>query len=338
MRYNDSVTAQLHLFQELCEEFPRINFKAQYPLGEHTYFKLGGNAQVFCELKHEADIVALFKHCFANRISFVVLGGGSNCIVPDEGVDGLVIAIKNDSFETAANPQPDGLHAGKTFVEIGAGTRTSLAVSKTTSHGFIGLENFLGVPGTIGGAVFNNAHYLQDLIGSYVDSVVVLDSSGEVSRIPASECGFGYDSSRFQATNEIILRVRFALASGDTATSQAKIKRATEYRATTQPLGLPSSGCIFQNVPNTAALRTLFPQFAEKAHVPGGFLIDQAGLKLAREGDIEVSQKHAAFFVNKGHGTAAQVTALINKVKRTVREKFGVELQEEVFWLRPRSV
>ncbi len=304
-------------------------------MGEHTYFKLGGSAQVFCELKRESVLIAVVAYCSSHQIPSVLLGGGSNCIVPDEGIAGLVIAVKNDTFELVDQGE-NAEDSQKMLVEVGAGLRTALLVSKTVDHGLTGLEFFLGVPGSVGGAVFNNAHYLTDLVSEHIESVVVLSPAGDVRRLAVSECDFGYDTSRFQTSGEVILRARFLLARGDRESSQAKIKQATLYRAQTQPLGLPSSGCIFQNVANTDSLRALFPQFAEKALVPGGFLIDQAGLKLAREGDIEVSQKHAAFFVNRGKGTAAQVVTLIQRVKRVVREKFGVELKEEVFWLQPK--
>ena len=217
---------------------------------------------------------------------------------------------------------------------VGAGAKTSLFVKATVDHGYTGLEYFLGVPGSLGGAIYNNAHYLEDLIGRHVSRVEVLTESGDFMWLDHQECEFEYDSSRFQRTKEIIYQVEFVLEKGTKEESLELIKKATEYRAKTQPLGLPSSGCIFQNVPNNPELREQFPQFKDRLHVPGGFLIDQAGLKGMKEGDIEVSEKHAAFFVNNGHGTANQVKKLINRVKSIVKEKFSVELKEEVFWLK----
>jgi len=206
-------------------------------------------------------------------------------------------------------------------------------VAETIKYGLTGLEYFLGVPGTVGGAVLNNAHYLSDLISQHVKRVRIITADDKVEWLQASECEFGYDHSRFQKSGEIILGVEFLLRPGDAATSQQLITKATQYRATTQPLGLPSSGCIFQNTPNTPHLQELFPQFADITHVPGGFLIDQAGLKGERRGDLEVSHKHAAFIVNHGGGTAHELKALIAHVKDTVKNKFGVELHEEVFFL-----
>jgi UDP-N-acetylmuramate dehydrogenase len=190
------------------------------------------------------------------------------------------------------------------------------------------------VPGTLGGAVYNNAHYLSDLISEHINRVLVIDRQGQEKWLSKAECDFKYDYSRFQKTKEIILAAEFSLSLGNPQESQARIREATLYRAQTQPLGMPSSGCIFQNVPNDPNLQKLFPQFAERSHVPGGFLIDQAGLKGERVGDVEVSQKHAAFFVNHGTGTSEQVEELVTKVKQRVKAKYGVELHEEVFYLR----
>jgi UDP-N-acetylmuramate dehydrogenase len=191
----------------------------------------------------------------------------------------------------------------------------------------------LGVPGNLGGAIYNNSHYLHHLIGEYISRVEVADEKGSVYWLNHDECDFKYDYSRFHQTNEVILSAEFELKLGSSEESQKLIKEATLKRATSQPLGIPSSGCIFQNAPMTPELAKRFPQFSQATHIGGGFLIDQAGLKGASEGDIEVSEKHAAFFVNKGKGTAKETVALMKKVRQKVKEQFGVELQTEVFFL-----
>lgn len=311
---------------QLQQVFPDYHFDFDLVMAEKTYFKLGGPAEAYIELSDKNKIAALVSWCQKNQVKFKLLGGGSNIIVADAGVSGLLIKVVFAEIELIDAGDP-----GKFL--IGAGAKTAVAVRKTIDQGYAGLEYFLGVPGTIGGAVYNNAHYLEALIGQYISRVEVITSTGEFIWLDQAECEFAYDSSRFQQSKEIIYQIEFTLAKGDQAASLALVKQATEYRAKTQPLGLPSSGCIFQNVPNNEHLRRLFPQFANREHVPGGFLIDQAGLKGANEGDIEVSEKHAAFFINRGKGTAQQVQQLIARVKSTVKAKFDVDLKEEVFWL-----
>lgn len=317
------------LFNQLVSAFPNLSFIPNYPLAQHTYFKIGGPAEVYASLTDKKDIVDVVTYCQQHQIKLTILGGSSNIVVADEGVSGLVLRMDFNQITDLDQLTPEGKH----LIQAGAGVKTALLVSKTIELGYTGLEYFLGVPGTLGGAVYNNAHYLQDLIGTHINRVEIITENGETAWLNHKDCDFGYDSSRFQHTKEIIITVEFVLAVGDLETSRQLIKEATQYRATTQPLGLPSSGCIFQNVPNTPELKKRFPQFADRTHVPGGFLIDQAGLKQTKVGDIEVSDKHAAFFVNRGNGTAQDVKQLVQLVKERVKAEFGVELQEEVFYL-----
>lgn len=312
----------------LQRRFPEWEWHFSYPLGPVTYFKIGGPAEAYIELQDSHSIQELVAFCHQEKIRLTVLGGASNVIVADEGVSGVVLHLTN-----AQTQKGETLPNGRVLFTAGAGTKMAALVSQAVAQGLAGLEYFLGVPGTLGGAIYNNSHYLTHLIGEYVHRVQVINQNQELVWLSQEECQFAYDRSRFQTTKEVIIQVEFALPTGDKAASMALIKEATEYRAQTQPLNLPSSGCIFQNVPNTPQLQERFPQFADKPRVSGGFLIDQAGLKGEKEGTVEVSHKHAAFIVNHGGGTARDVKNLINRVKASVNEKFGVELHEEVFYL-----
>jgi UDP-N-acetylmuramate dehydrogenase len=307
---------------EFIESFPDLDCKRDWSLKQQTYFKVGGMAELFLQISELATLQKVVHYCYSHQVRLTLLGGASNVIVSDQGITGVVIQLTATHCEVLENT-----------VQAGAGLKTALLVSKTVAAGLTGLEYFLGVPGTVGGAVLNNAHYLSHLISQYVVRVQVVTETGEVLWLSKQDCDFGYDHSRFQTSREIIWQVEFQLPAGDAETSKALIREATEYRAKTQPLGWPSSGCIFQNVPNTSELQVLFPQFREHEFVPGGFLIDQAGLKGLRVGDIEVSDKHAAFMINHGQGTSLELQELIKQVKTAVKAKFGVELQEEVFYL-----
>ncbi len=316
------------LQKQLTTNFPHLDLKFDYPLAKQTYFKIGGPAEAFVQTKTKQELINLLTFANTENIKYTILGGASNVIVDDNGISGLVIQPTHSDFEVT-----DQKVDTRTIIRVESGLKTSLLVSQTVENGFKGLEYFLGVPGTVGGAVYNNAHYLEDLIGEHIYRVEIINSDNQVIWLSQEECQFGYDSSRFQKSKETILSVEFALDHGNKEESKELIRKATQYRAKTQPLGIPSSGCIFQNVPNTDQLRQQFPQFIDREFVPGGFLIDQAGLKGEKSGDIEVSHKHAAFMINHGHGTAQDLKKLISHVKTTVKEKFGVELQEEVFFL-----
>lgn len=312
----------------LQQRFPEWDWHFDYLLAPKTYFKIGGPAEAYIELDSPESVQELLVFCSQEEIRVTVLGGASNVLVADEGITGVVLHLTNAQTQVG-----EVLENDKTLFTAGAGTKMAALVSQAVAAGLTGLEYFLGVPGTLGGAIYNNSHYLNHLIGEHVHRVLILNSDHQLQWLNQTECDFAYDHSRFQTSKEIILEVEFALAQGTKENSMALIKEATEYRANTQPLNLPSSGCIFQNVPNSDRLRQLFPQFADQPRVSGGFLIDQAGLKGTHIGGIEVSEKHAAFFVNTGQGSAQDVKALIKQVKDSVAAKFGVQLQEEVFYL-----
>ncbi len=315
--------------QNLIKKTSHLDWKTHFPLAPLTYFKIGGPAEAFVRLASKKDIQTVMSACEADQIPLTFLGGGSNVVVADKGITGVVVSLAANEtglLKPATDTSP-GLFRAE------AGIQTAMLVRATLDAKLAGLEYFLGVPGNLGGAVYNNAHYLEHLLGEHITQVEVVSSQG--SRwLSHDECDFSYDHSRFHKTKECIFQVEFELAHGDVASSQQLIAEATRYRASTQPLGEASSGCIFQNTPVTPELLKHFPQLEGKSYAGGGFLIDQAGLKGTKVGDIEVSDKHAAFFINKGNGNAADVKKLVTLVKQQVKEKFGVVLKEEVFYLQ----
>lgn len=314
--------------QLIRQHLGRLKPEFDYPLAPLTYFKIGGPAEVFLDLKQRGEIIEVVQFCLQHQLKLTVLSGASNVLISSDGITGVVIRTANEEY--ALRP---GEEDGKRVVTASAGLRTGPFVRQTIDDGLAGLEYFLGVPGRLGGAIYNNAHYLADLIGDHVLRVEVITRQGEVKWLSQAECQFGYDRSVFHHTHDTILTIEFGLLAGDHATSMARVKEATLYRAQTQPLGEPSSGCYFKNTANTPLLKARFAQFAERRECPSAFLIDQAGLKGTRVGDIEISSKHAAFFVNKGMGTSDQVKELAELVKQKVRAEFGVELEAEVFYL-----
>lgn len=313
--------------QLLTTTFPEIKFQFDYPLSEYSYFKVGGPAEMFVQITDKQQIAAVVKFCHQHDIKLTVLGSASNVVISDQGVSGLILVPAGKDFSVAAQDQK------QIVVQAESGLETSKLVRRSAKVGASGLEPFIGVPGTVGGAVYNNAHYHQKLIGNVVSRVEVVNPEGEIYWLKQDQCRFDYEQSRFQQTDEVILTAEFKLEPGDKAEIKRRIKQSMRYRIKTQPLNKPSSGCIFKNVPNNPRLIQQFPQFADQEYVPAGFLIDQAGLKGKSEGDIEVSSKHAAFLVNNGSGTAQQIKQLINHVQQTIQDKFGVVLETEVFFI-----
>ena len=268
--------------------------------------------------------------CKKEKIKFTILGGSSNVIIADEGLKGLVLSLEFDELKLISE-------TNEVFIyQADAGIKTSTLVGKVANKGASGLEGFIGVPGVLGGAIYNNAHYLNDLIGDNIRQIEVFDVEKEETLIfPREKCEFAYEQSVFQKNrNLIIFSAYFELKKFPPEEIKQKVRDAIQKRELTQPLHMPSCGCVFQNPLNNEHLKKLFPQFAEAEFVPAGFLIDQAGLKGVKEGDIQVSEQHAAFFVNLGHGKASDVGKLVEKVKSVVLQKFDVILREEVFYLR----
>lgn len=304
------------LATQLQDAFPNLTFTEGVILAPYTYMKSGGPAEVFIEVKHAVDLAAVVKFCVDHKIKFTVLGGASNVIISDKGIRGLV--IKNQSAEISIER---GEHFARVVVESGAST--NIVVRKTIDEGLEGLEYFLGVPGTIGGAIYNNSHYLSELIGNAVKEVEIFNlQTASIQTLSQEQMEFAYDYSVLQKTHDLVLKVTFELQYGNKDSLEQKAREVSKKRASTQPLGKPSSGCIFKNYhkPNGEVLHA-------------GQLIDEAGLKGYRIGDVMVSDVHANFIVNVGHATSKQVLELAEYIKGVIKQKHGIELEKEVFVL-----
>lgn len=318
------------LTQELFQQkFPQAPFLFAYDLAAESYFKIGGPAEVYYQARELAESKKVLHFAHQQKIPVTILGGASNVLIADQGISGLVVKVLFNDWRVLADDKQ------LLRFQAGAGLKTNQVVAKAAALGGSGLEGFIGVPGSLGGAIYNNAHYLEDLIGNFVEEVAVYDFARDKEFIFSREkCQFAYEHSIFQEQkNLLIVAVTFQLNKAELAVIQAKMRAAQEKRQKTQPLDLPSSGCFFQNPANNQLLRELFPQFAERAFVPAGFLIEQSGLKGKREGDAQISDKHAAFIVNLGQAREKDVKKLVALAKQEVKERFAVELKEEVFYL-----
>jgi UDP-N-acetylmuramate dehydrogenase len=290
-------------------------FRSGVPLAPFTTFKVGGPAEWLIETTSSEEIVDALRlaHCCGVRVT--LLGGGSNVLVGDRGVRGLVIRTRGGQIESVSG----------TRVRADAAATINGLVRWTVHRGFAGLEAWAGTPGTVGGAIYGNAHFGGRLIGELVESVRLADRSGSASDVAVDAMQFGYDRSRLQTSGEVLLSAVFRVSAGDPAALRETARRSLAYRKQTQPLETPSAGCIFQN-PSRADVPADIPASA-------GALVDRAGLKGAARGDARVSTAHANFIVNEGHATAADIRGLIDRCRAEVQERFGVALQEEIVYL-----
>lgn len=310
------------------------NIQAKVPLSQYTNFKIGGSAKFLLVAESSDVIVRAAQVARELDLPLIILGGGANVLVSDAGFSGLVIVARNQQLEISSHK-----------VMADAGVRLGYLVTKMVEAGLTGLEPLVAVPGTVGGAVYGNAGLPQEVggcIGEWVESVETL-SGDKIVKLTKKQCQFGYRDSVFKKSKDIILSVILKLNTGDKATSQQLIKKYVAARKG-QPYNMPSSGCIFTNVDITSDERAKevekklkgrerLEQFIERKQLPSSWLIDQAGLKGKKIGKVQVSLDHANYIVNLGGGKAEQVIMLISFIKQQVRDKFGIELHEEVQYI-----
>ncbi len=287
------------------------------PLGPLTTFGVGGSADWYVQVRGADEIRRVIAIARRAGVPVTVLGGGSNVLVADRGVRGIVMRVHGGDVSA-----PDPGH-----VRADAGVTINGLVRWTIGRGLSGLEAWAGTPGTVGGAIHGNAHFRGRLIGETVDRVTLASPEGEIIDVPASEMQFGYDYSRLHRTGEIVVGAIFNVGSGDPVALRTTARESLAFRKRTQPLESASAGCIFQN-PDPA--RDSVP---EGIPLSAGALVDRAGLKGSRLGQAMVSTTHANFIVNQGGATAEEIRGLIDRCKRAVRERFGVELREEIVYV-----
>jgi UDP-N-acetylmuramate dehydrogenase len=309
--------------QKLSQVVPPARIKPDAPLAPYTYMKVGGPAQLLVETTTQPELIKTFQLIRDAKLKYLILGGGSNIIINDLGIDGVVIKVR--SYNQPELEWLDNHQRARVTAE--AGLLTNQLAQFCISQGLTGMEFFLGIPGTVGGAVYNNSHYQHQLIGDYLCNVQVIEPDGQVVILYPQQLDLGYDRTSLQNSGKIILNAAFELNSGDPETIAKKAAEYTKLRAASQPLGLASSGCIFKNITDEDMQRLQLPTKS------AGYLIEQAGLKGTSVGGIAVSDKHANFFINRGQGTAGDIEKLMSLVSEKVLQKFGIQLIPEVFFI-----
>lgn len=306
------------LIAAMADTFGADRIKVDAVLAPLTTFKVGGPADVLFEPVNADEILRALAVARTAGQPVTLLGGGSNVLVSDAGIRGLVIRPRGGLVNAV----------GDRLVRADAAMTINGLVRWTINRGYAGLEAWAGTPGTVGGAVFGNAHWKKTNIGDLIDSVRLVKPDGTLLQVPADRMEFAYDYSRLKRTGEVALWVAFRVtAGGDPAALRLVARESLAFRKTTQPLESPSAGCIFMN-PDPARDR-----LPEGMPPSAGALVDRAGLKGAAFGGARVSPTHANFVVNDGTATAADIKTLIEQCRSAVKERFGVTLQDEIICL-----
>lgn len=296
-RFLDTVRARLGAATELSEH---------ERLGPKTTMRVGGPARVFAEPASEADLQTLLAEAGRQALPVFLLGRGSNLIVPDEGVDGLVISLGHENWQRF-EPHPDGR------IRAGAGLRLKNLCGLAIKAGFKGFEFLEGIPGSVGGALRMNAGAMGGWMFDVVEEVRLMTLQGEIRTLKKAEMHVDYRHCA-ELHDAIALGAWLRpAANADSADIRRQIDVYQKKRVESQPRE-PSAGCIFKNPPGSSA----------------GRLIDESGLKGERVGDAEVSAVHANFIVNRGHATSADIIGLVRKVRARVKAAKGVDLEPEV--------
>lgn len=301
----------------LREALGEGSVQSDAPLAPVTTFKVGGRADWLVQARTGDDIRRALEIAHEFALPVTVLGGGSNVLIADAGVRGLVIRIHGGEVSRvdASRIRADG------------GVTINGLVRWTISHGVAGLEAWAGTPGTVGGAIHGNAHFRGRLISELIESVTLVALDGRTMNVPAADMEFGYDYSRLHRTHEVVVSADFRVAEANPDVLRATARESLAFRKRTQPLESASAGCIFQNPdPARDAVPDGIPWSA-------GALVDRAGLKDARAGHARVSTTHANFIVNEGGASAGDIRGLVERCKRDVRSRFGVTLREEIVYL-----
>jgi len=303
-----------------------INIQENILLAKYTTFRIGGPAKYFVEASSKAELMKALEYAKKNNLEFFVMGGGSNLLVSDKGFNGLAIKIKLNDIKIEEEK-----------MEIGAGVFLAKVVRDSIEAGLAGMEWASGIPGTLGGAIRGNAGAYGGETKDVLESVRVLDTENMETKIyTKSECNFRYRHSMFKDNSKlIIVSAVLKLQKGNKEEIQKKMQEIISERIKKLPQGAPSAGSFFINpiVQN----ENLIKEFEEEKNakskdgkLPAGWLIEKTDLKGKKIGGAIVNETQANYILNTGNATAEDVIILSSFVKQQVRDKFGVELKEEV--------
>ncbi len=282
--------------------------KIDESLARFTTYRIGGPADVFAEVATIEQLQSLLPAVRDLSAPVTVLGGGSNVLIQDGGIRGLVIRLGKELSQIDVERTGE-----QDIVQVGAAASLGYLIKAGRQHGWAEIAPIAGTPGTVGGALKMNAGDRQTWLGDFVQEVRLVTRDGQVREIAADKAGYGYRKSNFPA-GSVIVGARLAFEAGDPETATHAIDQHLDKRKATQPLNQPSGGSVFRNPDGHHA----------------GELIERVGLKGVRLHNVQISDKHANFIVNLGDGRAKDVLALIRLARKKVNEETGIRLEEEL--------
>jgi len=285
-----------------------LRVKTAEPLARHTSMKIGGPADYFVDVEHEAALAELLTTLNGHHTAYCLLGNGSNVLISDRGMRGAVIHLTGDFKRAAWLEKNDMAHA-----TVGAAYAVTQLVREAVRKGYSGLEFAEGIPGSVGGALFMNAGAYGSEFEKIVDQMDAMTPQGKPLRLGRAEMTFSYRDSHLPP-GIVVTRVYMRLRKAEAAQVGSRLRELVGRRKNSQPSGFPNSGSMFRNPPGDFA----------------GRLIEAAGLKGKRVGQSQISERHANFIVNLGGAKASEVRALMDLAQSEVRRQFGVDLFAEV--------
>lgn len=283
---------------------PAERIKYNEPMRDHTTFRIGGPADIMVMPESIPEIIGVLEWARKQGLTYLVIGEGSNLLVKDGGIRGVVIKL-GAGFSR--------VEFRGTVVEAQAGIKISQLAAMAADRGLSGLEFAEGIPGSLGGAVYMNAGAYGGEISQVTKEVTVLSEAGEITVLDKSALEFGYRTSSIQKKGYIVLQAKLVLHPDEPHLIKERMQELSRQRREKQPLEYPSVGSAFKRPPGRFV----------------GPMIEELGLKGCRVGDAEVSTKHAGFIINRGRAAARDVLALVSLIKRRVKEKYGIELETE---------
>lgn len=295
------------ILKMLQEKIDKENILIDEPMKKHTSFKIGGPADYLVIAKTQEEILYVMEVAKEYKIPCTVIGNGSNLLVLDGGIRGIV--LKPDLRKIEMEKVDD-----KVLVTVGAGVPLGFLIQKLLKEEIAGFEFASGIPGTIGGAIYMNAGAHGKEMKDIVNQTTYLNEDGKVCKLSKEEHEFSYRYSKFQKENSIILETVLELDLGNKEKIKEKMQEYASYRKEKQPIEYPSAGSTFKREEDVITAK----------------LIDECGLKGYKIGGAAVSKKHAGFVINKENATAQDVLDLVKYIKQKILEKYGKEIQLEI--------
>ena len=294
------------LIDDIRAALPGLELFENEPMSAHCSFRIGGPARLMCCPGTAEEAAALLRLLHESGAPFELMGNGTNLLVPDEGLDKVVVRL--------GEAMSEAISLGDGHIRAGAGITLAKLAVFAANEGLSGLEFAHGIPGSLGGAVFMNAGAYGGEMKDVLESVEYADTDGVVRSVPASELGLSYRHSAFEGTKRLVTAATVRLAPKEPEEIKARMRQLMEKRRASQPLDVPSAGSTFKRpVGGYAAV-----------------LIDEAGLKGFAIGGAQVSEKHAGFVVNRGGASFEDVIRLMEHIKKTVYDRSGIMLEPEV--------